>query len=396
MNSIRPRSPLLWSLLATVLLSACVTQQVKKVGSTQANYAQEELPPEALLEVAIITFDPGVPDTIKAQEAANVSPAIREAEAKYLPHVLRDTMQGTGYWGAVRVVPAPVNSAEVTVRGTILESDGELLKLAITAEDATGRVWLRRSYEERAAEYAYTEKLPAGTDPFQDVYNRIANDLLAERQRLSTAQLVGVRRSAQMRFAAELAPDRFAEYLETDRRGNVTVNRLPPANDPVLARVEQIRAREELLVDTLDAHYGSYRQGIGESYQEWRAASYREALTLRELRSSEWTRKILGAAAILGGIAAVATADNQAQSTMGQVAVIGGIYGLQSGIAKGQERKMHEESLRELSTSLANEVQPQTVLLDGKTIMLTGSAEEQYRQWQDLLAQMVAAERGDI
>ena len=390
----RTSAPLIWALLLAALASGCVSQQVKKVGSTQAQYAQAEVPPEALLQVAIVTFDPGIPDTIKAQEKNNVIPAVREAEAKYLPHVLRDTLQNTGYWGAVRVVPAAVNTAEVTVRGTILESDGELLKLAITAEDATGRVWLDKTYEETAAEYAYTEKLPAGSDPFQDIYNRIANDLLAERREMNPSDLVALRRVAEMRFAAQMAPDRFAQYLDTDRRGRVSVNRLPPANDPVLARVEQIRTREELLVDTLDAHYANYRQNIGKSYQEWREATYREALALRELKAAEWQRKILGAAAILGGIAAVATSDNQAQSTIGQAAVIGGIFGIQSGIAKGQERKLHEESLRELNASLASEVEPQTVQLDGKTIMLTGSAEEQYRQWQALLAQMVAAERG--
>ncbi|WP_029888625.1 hypothetical protein [Polycyclovorans algicola] len=389
-------APLLQALLMASVASGCVSQQVKKVGSTQAQYAQAEVPSEALLQMAILTFDPGIPDTIKEQEEANVIPEVREAEAKYLPHVLRDTVQNTGFWGAVRVVPAPVNTADVTVRGTILGSDGELLKLAVTAEDATGRVWLEKTYEETAAEYAYTEKLPAGTDPFQDIYNRIANDLLAERSKMSTAELVAVRRAADMRFAAQLAPDRFSEYVETDRRGRVTVNRLPPSNDPVLARVEKIREREELLVDTLDAHYGNYRQNIGRPYQEWREATYREAMILRELKGAEWTRKILGAAAVLGGIAAVATADNQAQSTIGQAAVIGGIFAVQSGIGKGQERKLHEESLRELNASLASEVEPQTVELDGKTIMLTGSAEEQYRQWQALLAQMVAAERGEL
>ena len=148
----RTSAPLIWALLLAALASGCVSQQVKKVGSTQAQYAQAEVPPEALLQVAIVTFDPGIPDTIKAQEKNNVIPAVREDEAKYLPHVLRDTLQNTGYWGAVRVVPAAVNTAEVTVRGTILESDGELLKLAITAEDATGRVWLDKTYEETAAE----------------------------------------------------------------------------------------------------------------------------------------------------------------------------------------------------------------------------------------------------
>ena len=88
----RTSAPLIWALLLAALASGCVSQQVKKVGSTQAQYAQAEVPPEALLQVAIVTFDPGIPDTIKAQEKNNVIPAVREAEAKYLPHVLRSAL----------------------------------------------------------------------------------------------------------------------------------------------------------------------------------------------------------------------------------------------------------------------------------------------------------------
>ncbi len=399
MNTMNNRLPLhrltvLGLLIATLLSSGCVSQTVKKVNSVKIETAAVELPPESLLEVAILPFDPGVPDTIKEQEAENVSPAVREAESKYIPHVLRQTLQDTGYWGAARVVPAASPGADLTIKGKILSSDGETLKIAIEATDATGRKWIDKTYEETAAEYAYTEKLPAGSDPFQDLYSRIANDLLEERKALNAAKLKEINRVADLRFAADLAPARFGEYLKTSGDGRYSVNRLPPEGDPFIARIDQIRTRDELLIDTLDQHYGAFRQNIGKSYQEWRKSSYKEAQAYRELRNQELTRKILGAAAVIGGIYGAATAKNSGTSALGQIAVIGGIYSFKSGLDKGSEKKIHAEALKELSASLGTEVQAQNVDLDGKTVKLSGSAEEQYNQWREQLRELYTIETG--
>lgn len=399
MNTMNNRLPLhrltvLGLLIATLLSSGCVSQTVKKVNSVKIETAAVELPPESLLEVAILPFDPGVPDTIKEQEAENVSPAVREAESKYIPHVLRQTLQDTGYWGAARVVPAASPGADLTIKGKILSSDGETLKIAIEATDATGRKWIDKTYEETAAEYAYTEKLPAGSDPFQDLYSRIANDLLEERKALNAAKLKEINRVADLRFAADLAPARFGEYLKTSGDGRYSVSRLPPEGDPFIARIDQIRTRDELLIDTLDQHYGAFRQNIGKSYQEWRKSSYKEAQAYRELRNQELTRKILGAAAVIGGIYGAATAKNSGTSALGQIAVIGGIYSFKSGLDKGSEKKIHAEALKELSASLGTEVQAQNVDLDGKTVKLSGSAEEQYNQWREQLRELYTVETG--
>ncbi len=399
MNTMNNRLPLhrltvLGLLIATLLSSGCVSQTVKKVNSVKIETAAVELPPESLLEVAILPFDPGVPDTIKEQEAENVSPAVREAESKYIPHVLRQTLQDTGYWGAARVVPAASPGADLTIKGKILSSDGETLKIAIEATDATGRKWIDKTYEETAAEYAYTEKLPAGSDPFQDLYSRIANDLLEERKALNAAKLKEINRVADLRFAADLAPARFGEYLKTSGDGRYSVSRLPPEGDPFIARIDQIRTRDELLIDTLDQHYGAFRQNIGKSYQEWRKSSYKEAQAYRELRNQELTRKILGAAAVIGGIYGAATAKNSGTSALGQIAVIGGIYSFKSGLDKGSEKKIHAEALKELSASLGTEVQAQNVDLDGKTVKLSGSAEEQYNQWREQLRELYTIETG--
>lgn len=380
--------------LALVALSGCVSQTVKRVNDVPVNTATQDVPQSQLLDLVVVSFDPGVPKTIEEQKKQKVYPSVRQAEANYFPQVLRQTLDGTGYWGTVRVLPEAVPSADVTVNGRIVQSDGEKLKLQISALDSTGRKWLDKTYEQTAAELSYTEKTPGDVDPFQDLYNRVANDLLAERRKLNDTQTREVQRVADLRFASDLAPDRFKEYLQKDKDGRYSVSRLPPSGDPYLDKVDQIRQRDDLLVDTLDAHYAVFRQSMEPAYQEWRKSSYQETVALRELERQALWRKVLGAAAVVGGVVAMGSADNAGTAAAGQLGVIGGIYAFQSGLAKGKEADVHAEALKELNQSIETDVQPRVVELEGKTVTLTGSAKEQYDQWRKLLHDRYAAETG--
>ena len=376
-----------------VASGGCVSKQVKRVHEVQATQATEELALDQLLDVTIVAFDPGVPESIKEQQEENILPAVRQAEANYLPQVLRQTLDGTGYWGTVRVLPEASPSSMLSVTGKILHSDGETLKLHIEARDATGREWLDRNYEETAAELSYTDKAASSTDPFQDLYSRISNDLLQERRKLDAAKVLEVRRVSDLKFAADLAPTRFDGYLKTEK-GRTTIQRLPPDNDPIVKRVASIRARDDALVDTLDAHYANFRQSLQPAYQEWRRASYTEVIALRELERQSLWRKVAGAAAVIGGVVAMAGADNVGTSVAGQVGVIAGVGIFASGLQKGQEAKVHAEALKELNSSINADVAPRVVELEGRTVTLTGSAKDQYAQWRKLLHERYAAEIG--
>lgn len=381
--------------LPLLLAGGCVSKQVKRVNETQATQATQELALDELIDVTVVAFDPGeIPPTLKEQQEDGVFPAVRQAEANYLPQVLRQTLDGTGYWGTVRVLPEATPASMLVVGGKILHSDGETLKLHVTAKDASGRKWLDRSYEETAAELSYTEKSVTGVDPFQDLYNRVANDLLQERRKLTPAQILEVRRVADLRFASDLAPTRFSGYLKTDKSGRTTVQRLPPQNDPIYNRISSVRARDDVLVDTLDAHYAAFRQNMHPAYHEWRRSSYTEVIALRELEQQALWRKVAGAAAVVGGIAAMVGAENAGTAVAGQVGVIGGIALIGSGIQKGKEAAMHAEAVKELNASINDDVSPRVIELDGKTVTLTGSAKEQYDQWRKLLHERYAAEIG--
>ncbi len=382
-------------LIASLMVSTgCVQRTVKKVNSVPAAHAEQEIASTQLLDIAITAFDPNIPDGIKEREEQRIFPVVREAEAQFIPYQLRDTLEGTGYWGAVRVVPYHTGTTDVNVTGRILASDGEVLSINVQARDATGRLWLNKNYEESAAELAYTEKLPERVDPFQDLYNRVANDLLLERRKLDATATRRVQQIADLRFARDLSPERFAGYLKQDKSGRYRIARLPPQGDPILQKVDAIRERDDLLIDTLDQHYGAFKQGMNTPYFEWRKASYTEAVSLRELKQSALLRKALGAAAIVGGIVVASKAGNSAESIAGQAGVIGGIYAVKSGFDKGKEAEIHAEALKELGASLEADLEPQTVELEGKTVTLTGSAEAQYTQWRALLKQIYEEETG--
>src|SRR5690606_26762716 len=97
----------------------------------------------------------------------------------YVSYLLSDTLQSSGNWGIVRVKPADLASSDVAVHGTILHSDGETMRLHIKVTDATGRVWIDKPYEEVVSRYNYDPRMRRSEDSFQNIYNKIANDMLA-------------------------------------------------------------------------------------------------------------------------------------------------------------------------------------------------------------------------
>jgi hypothetical protein len=389
----RSRQALLVGWAALLLVAALPAAAA--VETAHAIQAQTEIPEEQLLDVAIEVFDPGLPEetvpTFKQQEDG-VFTEVRNSEARYIPFQLKDTLQATGQWGAVRVVPAGMSNVELAVRGQIIKSNGKNLVVTVQAVDATGKVWFDKRYKGEADIEAYLPDQLEITDPFQALYNTIANDLLAARSKLKPGAIETIREVAALKFGADLAPDAFADYLETNRKGRHKIERLPAAGDPMVARIAEIRERDYMFVDTLNEHYAQFCTRMDRPYDDWRAFSYEEQAALQELRRAARMRKILGALAILGAV--VAQVDTGIEAAARDAAIIGGTMAIQSGFAKGKEAKMHAQALRELGVSFEAEVAPMVIEVKGQTLRLAGSAETQYASWRELLTEIYAEELG--
>jgi hypothetical protein len=384
---------LLAVIVITLGLGACVNQSIKSTSVPSVKGASTAVEEHLLLDVGIAVFDPGLEDY---DEDERVYPEVRKAEARYMPNLLSQAMQDSGAWGAVRVVPDSTQITDLLVQGEILYSDGEELQLQITATDSRGYTWLDKKYTGKASGYAYKMTTRSTYDPFQAVYNTIANDLLQLQEELREEDRENVRLVTELLFARSFSPDAFDGYLGQNRKKNYVVLRLPAEEDPMLERVRSIRERDQLFIDTLQEYYITFDAQMDGPYQEWRKLSYQEAVALRELRAESTRNLIAGGVAILAGIAGASSGDSATTRTAGQVAIIGGGYLLKSGLEKRNEAQIHVEALEELGMSLEAEITPQVIELDDRTVMLSGNVEDQYAQWRKVLEELYRAEVGAL
>ena len=161
----------------------------------------------------------------------------------------------------------------------------------------------------------------------------------------------------------------------------------------MMTRINRVREREYLFLDTLDQYYRGFETAMAPAYQDFRALSYEEALALAELQRQARNRTIIGTVAVLGGIAAMAS-DDGATRYAGALGVAGGAVTLKSGLDKRVEATMHLESIRELASNLEAVVAPQVLALDEQTYTLTGTVDEQYDKWRTILGELYRAELG--
>ncbi len=377
-------------------LTACATHTVKTTEYTPLAQSRQHIPEHLLLDVGIGAFNPGI-DEIKSNEEETTNHEIRVAETRYVSYMLADTLQRSANWGMVRVLPNDASMMDVHIAGTILQSNGEAMGLRVRVSDSTGSEWYTKEYTEIISEFSYDPNLRRQNDPFQAIYNNIANDLLTYRQsRISEEKITEVRLVSELRFAERFAPEAYDKYLSRDRNDNYQIKTLPAENDPLMARIREIRERDFLFVDTVQDYYALYAREMRAPYDTWREQSYKEVVTLREVRQAARRRFVAGTAAVLGGLAVATKGGTYASQVGGAAAVGAGAYVIREGFNKQSEAGMHIEALEELGQSLENELAPRVLTLDDRTITLTGTVEEQYSQWREILADLYAAEVGEL
>ncbi|WP_299973460.1 hypothetical protein [uncultured Pseudoteredinibacter sp.] len=385
--------PALCAIFCSLLLGACASHTVKTTRYVQLQQETAEIPESQLLDVGVEILDPNL-EQIEDDDAL-VFAEVRKAESHYMAGHIRDAIQASSAWGAVRLIPGAATLVDVQLSGRILHSDGETLQLAIDVKDVTGQHWYSKEYKAIASRYAYRRETASKADPFQTIYHQISNDLLQYRQQLDGEYLRRARLIGELRFAESFAPQSFAGQLQQDKKGIYQIERLPAENDPMLERIRTIRERDHLYVDTLQDFYGSFIQQIDSPYRDWRKQTYQEVKNLREVKEQARNQTIAGIVSVLAGIAA-ATSNNRSVRTAGAVAIGGGGFLVKEGFGKRAEADMHSETIRELGDSLEAAIQPQVIELEDRTITLSGSVQQQYQQWRQILRELYEVENGQL
>ncbi len=382
---------------AGLLAAGCSVNEVITAEETELNVATAPPDEALLLDVGIVQFETGLSKDNDPAET-RIYDEIRSAEARYLPYHLKTTLQGTGHWGAVRVIPSRNAFTDVIIDGAIEESDGEYVTLEISVSDAKGRHWYSKDYSTQTGLSSYSESRDRRLDPYQKVFNDIANDLQSYAAQLPAKDITELRTISELQFFADMSPSQFGEYLETDKDGDVEITRLPAENDPSVRRLRQIRERDRLVVDTLNEHYANFYYGIAIPYHSWRKTSREESINYRQVRRSATMQALMGAI-VLAGSLAVDTDDSSASKrrvkrSLQHIGISEGLNTIFRGFSRRSEATMHLEAIKELSESFGAEAAPMVVTVEGETRRLTGTAAAQYESWRRLLKEIYEAETG--
>ncbi|MEQ8263484.1 hypothetical protein [Pseudohaliea sp.] len=322
-------------------------------------------PPATALDVIIEVFDTGLAEAAATPGDEPVFAAVRKAEAFYMPLRLREALVESGRWGVVRVAPRSSATAALSLSGRIVHSDGVDLVLAVRAVDARGEVWLDREYRDIAAASDYP--VAPGTDPFGDLYRRVANDLAEAQRARSVTRLPTV---ALLRYAEALAPGVFADYLATGDDGRRELRRAPAPGDPMLARVQRLRNQEYLFIDAADEQYADLVERFAPTYHLWRQYAHELARYETDYLARAGEREI--------------------NARRGTYAAMQQTYG------RFRRVKMHEQDLEELAEGFDNEVTETVIDVDDRVYRLSGSLATQYDEWRRILQRIFALESGGM
>ena len=391
-------SALLWAvllvLLGAVFLGATTAQAaVDKVTSSTTltlDTPSRSFPIESLLDVGIPTLNDGLYLT---DEDDTVFPEVRYAEAIYFSNQLGKVLEKSGAWGAIRVTPNSDVIMDLYITGTIYQSDGETMDLEIKVVDSSGKKWFKKRYSQTTGKYAYDRRLKSLGDPFQNLFIRVANDLLNYREKISDQQAQELRTISELRFARKFSPEAFDNYIEADRKGILGISRLPAENDSILMRVRKIRERDYLYVDTMQDYYDGFSQQMHLAYQDFRRSSYDSVVKARQLNAQGNRQIISGIGAILAGIYGRSQARTSMADDAGTATAAVGGFVIKSGLNKKQKASEYSEAVAEMGSSLETEIAPQVIELEDRTVTLTGTVQAQYQQWQELLSKIYQQER---
>lgn len=312
------------------------------------------------LNVSIAVFDPG-----NTSDRRRTFTPVRTAETHYLSTVLKQTLIESRHWGAVRVAPSDDPTAEIQIRGTVIESDGVSLGLHIEAVDSRGKVWIDREYTDLATDHAYDFETSDLEEPFNDLFNRVSNDMYQVLSELTEKEVSKIMDTAMLKYAIALSPETFSRYLKRAEDGTVIVTGLPARDDPMYQRVSRIRETEYLFIDTLDEQVMNLRRKMREPYAYWRRYAFELVQYNNQIENSD-----------------------RRSSSADSFTEMRDVYELY------QESRLNEDELRKLSRAFDNEVTETVMELEDTVIRLEGTIENQYKQWRQILKQIYRQERG--
>ncbi len=351
------------------------------------------------LSILIVPFDPNLPNDTEDYAKKNIWPELRRAEANRFAVQTRDAITDTNVFEIAQVSPTKNATAHFYLDGKIVESNGAYLSLSINLVSIDQRKLItNKKYKHEVKDYDLNNpRNEENYDLYKPLFQAIAKDVAKAVSKLSKQKADSLKIIEELRFAETFSPEYFSKYL--DNSSLITKIKFAPSDDDkMLQRIRALRIRDKMFIDSIQSDYDKFSMRMAPDYLNWQRGAYLETKAAEEARRKSLGKKLLGLAAITGGIALAATADPY--STRGSLSAIGGtvvagagIAGIASSFEDSADAKMYESSLSELGSSLNIELAPRVIEMENKNIEFKGDASEQYIIWRKYLFDLYELEK---
>jgi hypothetical protein len=315
-----------------------------------------------MLEVVIPVFDPGLPEDPSEENTQDIWPELRRAEANRFAQKLKQAMEATGKFGAVRVTPDRTATGDLYILGRIEASNGEAVAVDIEVVDISGKRWLGESFEHKVSETFHKNQRNKGMDPYDPLFERAAAKIAQALDDHSLQELETLQYLADIRFGANFSEETFMPYMETQGKTFTLVSK-PSDDDPMLQRIKAIRVRDQLFIDSLQDNYASFSEQMNESYLMWQEQSLFETQAARAAKRKSMGQALGGALliglAVLAGVSGSNSNSTGASAAGATGAILGGLAGaslLSNSFKTSKEAKVHRDALNELGQSIDMEM----------------------------------------
>ena len=351
------------------------------------------------IDITIFELNPGIFGKPQNYEKNGIWPELRRAEARRFSKKIKDSLDSSNAFGSVNITPLRSQISDVVISGKIIKSNGEDLHLEISAKDSTGTFLIQNKiYKHRTNEYFFRNLRNKDKDPFDDVFNKIAFDLI---KALSKSNLSDIKLISELKFASQLEPREFSDALTKDRNGRIKTNFIPASDDPTFLRTKNLRSLDIKFTDNMQPTYINFLSNMEDSYKIWQKASFEASKKQREAEAAAVGQAILGAVILAASVAAAADSGDgydfdSSQYAAGVTGAIVGVGLLGSAIGNAEEAKTHSEAFKEVSESFDNEIAPKVIELEGKNLKLEGSLKQQFSQWKSYLREIYDIENQEI
>ena len=142
----------------------------------------------------------------------------------------------------------------------------------------------------------------------------------------------------------------------------------------------------------MQKHYVSFSDTMDESYKIWQEAALKASKQKREAQRAAAGKALLGALIVAAAASSASDSDYYDYNVGSTVAATVGAGLLVSAVGDAQEAKVHESTINEVSKSFDGEIAPQVIEMEGLQVKLEGNIQNQFDQWQTILADIYKSE----